>query len=79
MHSNADIAFQRDSSDMYCNSILSIATETTGGGDDEEGGGGDNLIFDMVNRYIESLPEKLLRSEVSEKNLERDRSGNLSI
>lgn len=78
MHSNADIAFQRDTSDMYCNVILTIATETTGGGDDEEGGG-DNIILDMVNKYIESLPSKLLRSDVSEKNLERDQSGNLSI
>jgi len=64
---------------MYCNTILSIATESGGGGDDEEGGGGDNLIFDMVVKYIETLPDKLLRSEISDKNLERDNSGNLSI
>jgi len=79
MHSNADIAFQMDSSNMYCNVILTIATETTGGGDDEEGGGGDNLILDMVVKFIETLPDKLLRSEISDKNLERDNSGTLSI
>jgi len=33
----------------------------------------------MVNKYLEGIPELLKRTEISEKNLERDPSGNLSI
>jgi hypothetical protein len=51
MHSNADIAFQRDTSDLYCREILNIAADKSGGGGDDEGGsGGDNIILDMVNK-----------------------------
>lgn len=48
MHSNADITFQRDTSNNYCTIILSIAAESGGG--DDKGGSGENLILDMVTK-----------------------------
>jgi len=69
MHSNADIAFQRDTSDLYCREILNIAAEKSGGGGDDDGGsGGDNIILEIVNKYIEGIPQLLSRSEISDKN-----------
>jgi len=79
MHANADITFQRDTSTLYCDIILTIAADTSGGGDDDGGSGGENVILDMVNKYLEGIPELLKRTEISDKNLERDPSGNLSI
>ena len=71
MHSNADIAFQRDTSDLYCREILNIAAEKSGGGGDDDGGsGGDNIILEIVNKYIEGIPQLLSRSEISDKNFE---------
>jgi len=77
MHSNADIAYQRNLSDLYCTIIL--ITQSEDSGDDEGGSDTDKIVSDIITNFLGTLPELLLRSVASKSVKERNSDGMISI
>jgi len=76
MHSNADIAYQRNLSDLYCQIILTTQSEDSG---EDEGTDTDKIVGDMISSFLGTLPELLLRSTASKSVKERNNDGMISI
>lgn len=56
--------------------ILSTISDEGG---DEEGDSSEKLVLDMINKFLEVLPEPLRRSESSKKVLERGDDGAINV
>lgn len=76
MHSNADITFQMNTTTSYIDMILSTISDEGG---DEEGDSSEKLVLDMINKFLEVLPEPLRRCESSNTVLERGDDGSINV
>jgi len=76
MHSNADITFQMNTTNIYINMVLSTISDEGG---DVEGDSSEKLVLDMINKFLEILPDPLRRSESSKTVLERGDDGAISV
>lgn len=56
--------------------ILSTISDEGG---DEEGDSSEKLVLDMINKFLEVLPEPLKRSESSKTVLERGDDGAINV
>lgn len=48
-------------------------------GGDEEGDSSEKLVLEMINKFLEILPEPLKRSESSKNVLERGDDGSINV
>lgn len=48
-------------------------------GGDEEGDSSEKLVLEMINKFLEILPEPLKRSESSKSVLERGDDGSINV
>lgn len=76
MHSNADITFQMNTSNAYCNLIIQTGSDDSA---DVDLSNNEKLVTEMLKKYLELLPENLRRSEASKQVKERGNDGMISI
>mmetsp|Transcript_66239 Transcript_66239/g.142981 ORF Transcript_66239/g.142981 Transcript_66239/m.142981 type:complete len:80 (+) Transcript_66239:3560-3799(+) len=79
MHSNADITFQMNTSNRYCEQIMKTSSDDSGAANDDDGSNLEKAVMDMLKRFLDLLPELLKRADASKQVKERGNDGLMSI